>query len=213
MATPLAHRIPTSALARLISVALLLGGCASLGPSPPAHFDLTGRWELDAAASDAPPALRGPEADSVPRGGGRGRSGGRGNRGGAGESPALLALAEPLLRVHRFEAFQDATSMTLAFDSHPDVDVRFGETETRRGRVEAGWTDEGVLEIRGRGPARVQRFTLTEDAGQLTVVTELEPPRGEVLRIVRVFRRADEAVPRVTTEVVWDRPLDLSDPR
>ena len=178
-------RASLSAL-RLALATFVLGvaaGCQSqLETRPPAGFNLTGVWHVNARESDAPPdpqEIRRLEDRDVVRG--RQRK--------AEASSAFVAEDFPVVKAQQMTIEQDARSMGIRYDDGPYRDVSWGERERDHWRVRAGWRD-GALVIRSRRDLTegVETMRLERDGTRLRVEVVVKTG-GRDVQVQRIFDR------------------------
>lgn len=175
-------------LAGLLALAapcLALGACAPLAAAPPPDVDLSGKWRLDAAASDPPPdvaAMRRKEDRDLVRGG-------RDRAVAAGASAAFMLEDFRILAAARLRITQDRDSMGVTYDEDVYRDISWGARVRDLWTVHAGWKNGALVVRSSRGEtSAVETYALAPD-GALRVSASVRV-RGEKVDVVRVYRRA-----------------------
>lgn len=158
----------------------------TMDATPPAGFDLNGRWQVDASASDAPPDREQlfdepmPDSRSVAR-----------NRG----TPVAFDPADfPVLVAQAMSIEQDRQSMGIDYQGFGYRDITFGERRSSGWEVEAGWDEARDLVVsmkRNRVRYR-ERYLLSPDGRRLTVIATVATRQGD-RTVTRVFDRAPAA--------------------
>ncbi len=155
----------------LVAALLLAASCATitLEPQPPAGFDLSGAWQLDADASETLPARRVLRA----RGGLLG-----------------IVLADfPVLRARELRIEQGRDSMGIYYDGRNYRDVSWGTRRRGLWEVRAGWHEGDLVILSDAKDAEArERFTLSPDGQRLRLEVEVSSG-GQDVALVRVFRR------------------------
>ena len=162
-----------------------LVGCSHLDTRA-TGVDFSGKWRLDAGASDAALPLPRSRADQEEE---------RPNVSGAppprfvGPSPLL-----PMLTATEMTISEDATGMGIAYPDQPYRDIKWGEQKRTLYVVNAGWDhDRLVIETTSK-PMTVREVYALSDAGNtLTLVVELHSHQGGSRHVTRVFRRAPDS--------------------
>lgn len=184
---------------------ITLSACSSnpkLSNRASADFNLTGNWVLVDEASDTIPMLssrnRG-ERKSRGQGDrpkkGDGRSGKRQGK-GKPESDAEKSVdsykntrSNATLYAKTMRIEQDNTGMGIGFDKRPYMDIDWGEAETQRGIVIAGWNTDGQVEVfrkSDRGQI-TETFTVDDSGKFLTQQVSMKNDRSDQ-SYVRVFQ-------------------------
>lgn len=170
-------------------LALSIAACSSepLDTQPPAQFDLSGTWLLQADLSDAPPNPKAFESPPppVPTTQQRGRRT-EGRRGGL----AFVAHDFPVLVARRMTIEQNRDSMGIEYDRGRYRDLSWGMRTRGLWEVDTGWDADGQLLVRSKASdARaLEVMALSADGRQLTVMLSIKAGDQNV-EVRRVFAR------------------------
>lgn len=175
----------------LLATTVLLSGCRAqpLDSSPPARFDLSGRWVLLADLSDlAPNGRRLSNTPVAPRPESRQQRSQRSRRDRGGL--AFVAHDFPVMNAQRMTIEQNLDSMGIDYDRGRYRDVSWGERDRGLWRVVTGWTDSGDLVSRWRADdAKAQEtYQLSADGQRLTVLLAVETG-SDNLNLRRVYSK------------------------
>ena len=158
-------------LACLVMTAVLAVACTSvqLDASPPAGFDLSGRWTLVPPASETAPSVRRLRAQ--------------------GGMLSFVTQDFPVLRATEMVIEQSRDSMGIRYDVGDYRDISWGTRQRGLWEVRAGW-HEGTLMILSKASDADARETLrlSADGRQLTIDVRISAT-GDDLNLTRVFRR------------------------
>ena len=166
-----------------VALAAAGGACAALDVTPPAGFDLTGEWTLDADASDPTPDMR-----AIRRRADRRFE--RKKSEGATAAAAFMLQDFPVLAATRLSIEQNADSMGVHYDEHTYRDVSWGEREWDFWIIRAGWQDGALVVSSARGATRgTETYVLEAGGDRLRVRVRVETD-GEHLEAARVYQRA-----------------------
>lgn len=166
-----------------IALAAVGGACAVLDVTPPAGFDLSGEWALDADASDPTPDMQ-----AIRR-----RADRRFERNKSGDATAVATFMLqdfPVLAATRLIIEQNADSMGVHYDEHTYRDVSWGEREWDFWIIRAGWKDGALVVSSSRGATRGTEIYALEAGGDRLRIRVRVETDGESLEAARVYQRA-----------------------
>jgi hypothetical protein len=173
--------------AAIAVIAVAACNSVDLDERAPGGFDLSGRWVLNRALSDAPPDPRLLD--------GRGLidpSDGRQRRKGPpGGALASVETDFPVISATRLDIEQNADSMGVEYDGADYRDVSWGYRERGIWQIHAGWEEGRLVILSEAKDARAREIvTLTNGGRRMTVNLQVSTNTRDV-GVTRVYDRVD----------------------